>query len=42
MKVVLLQSINTNEEAIELIVNSIEKSNLKPGKDVVNLLRCCC
>jgi len=28
-------SINTNEEALELIVNSIEKSNLKPGKDVV-------
>jgi len=28
-------SINTNEEALELIVNAIEKSNLKPGKDVV-------
>ena len=28
-------SINTNEEALELIVNSIEKSNLKPGKDIV-------
>jgi len=28
-------SINTNEEALELIVNSIEKSNLTPGKDVV-------
>ena len=27
--------INTNEEALELIVNAIEKSNLKPGKDVV-------
>ena len=28
-------SINTNEEALELIVQAIEKSNLKPGKDVV-------
>jgi enolase len=28
-------SINTNEEALELIVDSIEKSNLKPGKDIV-------
>ena len=28
-------SINTNEEALELIVNSIEKSKLKPGTDVV-------
>ena len=28
-------SINTNEEALELIVNSIEKSKLKPGKDIV-------
>ncbi len=28
-------SINSNEEALELIVNAIEKSNLKPGKDVV-------
>ncbi len=28
-------SINTNEQALELIVNAIEKSNLKPGKDVV-------
>ena len=28
-------AINTNEEALELIVNSIEKSNLTPGKDVV-------
>ena len=28
-------SINTNEQALELIVNSIEKSNLKPGKDIV-------
>ncbi len=27
-------SINTNEEALELIVNAIEKSKLKPGKDV--------
>ncbi len=27
-------SINTNEEALELIVNSIEKSNLIPGKDI--------
>ena len=28
-------SINTNEEALELIVKAIEKSNLKPGKDIV-------
>jgi enolase len=28
-------SINNNEEALELIVQSIEKSNLKPGKDIV-------
>ncbi len=28
-------SINTNEEALELIVQAIEKSNLIPGKDVV-------
>ena len=28
-------SINTNEEALELIVNAIEKSSLKPGKDIV-------
>ncbi|MDC0619240.1 phosphopyruvate hydratase [Pelagibacteraceae bacterium] len=28
-------SINSNEEALELIVQSIEKSNLKPGSDVV-------
>ena len=28
-------SINTNEEALELIVNAIEKSNLKPGNDIV-------
>ena len=28
-------SINTNEEALELIVNAIEKSNLMPGKDIV-------
>jgi enolase len=27
-------SIGTNEEALELIVNAIEKSNLKPGKDI--------
>ena len=27
-------SINSNEEALELIVDSIEKSNLRPGKDV--------
>ena len=27
-------SINTNEEALELIVMAIEKSNLKPGNDV--------
>ncbi len=27
-------SINTNEEALELIVNAIEKSKLKPGKDI--------
>ena len=28
-------SINTNEEALELIINAIEKSRLKPGKDIV-------
>ena len=28
-------SINTNEEALELIVNAIEKSKLIPGRDVV-------
>ena len=28
-------SINSNEQALELIVNAIEKSNLKPGKDIV-------
>ena len=28
-------SINTNEEALELIVNAIEKSKLMPGKDIV-------
>ncbi len=28
-------SISTNEEALELIVDAIEKSNLKPGKDIV-------
>ena len=28
-------SINTNEEALELIVKAIEKSKLIPGKDVV-------
>ena len=28
-------SINSNEEALELIVNAIEKSKLKPGKDIV-------
>ena len=28
-------SINTNEEALELIVSAIEKSNLIPGKDIV-------
>ncbi len=28
-------SINTNEQALDLIVNAIEKSNLKPGKDIV-------
>ena len=27
-------SINTNEEALELIVQAIEKSNLNPGKDI--------
>ena len=27
-------SINTNEQALELIVTSIEKSNLQPGKDI--------
>ena len=28
-------SINTNEQALELIVDAIEKSNFKPGKDIV-------
>tara|TARA_Y100000996_G_scaffold410677_1_gene393487 strand:- start:560 stop:1816 length:1257 start_codon:yes stop_codon:yes gene_type:complete len=28
-------SINTNEEALDLIVNAIEKSNFKPGQDIV-------
>ena len=28
-------SINTNEEALELIIQAIEKSKLKPGSDVV-------
>ena len=28
-------SIDTNEEALELIVNAIEKSKLIPGKDIV-------
>ena len=28
-------SINTNEEALELIVQAIEKSDLKPGSDIV-------
>ena len=28
-------SINSNEEALELIVDAVEKSNLKPGKDIV-------
>ena len=28
-------SINTNEQALELIVSSIEKSNLEPGEDIV-------
>ena len=28
-------SINTNEQALELIVNAIEESKLKPGKDIV-------
>ena len=28
-------SINSNEEALELIVKAIEKSNYKPGKDLV-------
>ena len=28
-------SINTNEQALELIVNAIDKSNLLPGKDIV-------
>tara|TARA_B100000780_G_scaffold109404_1_gene76477 strand:+ start:194 stop:1450 length:1257 start_codon:yes stop_codon:yes gene_type:complete len=27
-------SINSNEEALEMIVNAIEKSKLKPGKDI--------
>ena len=28
-------SINTNEQALDLIVSAIEKSNLSPGKDIV-------
>ena len=28
-------AINTNEEALKFIVNAIEKSNLKPGEDIV-------
>jgi enolase len=28
-------SINTNEEALELIVQAIEKSKLKPGNDML-------
>ena len=28
-------SINTNEQALNFIVDAIEKSNLKPGKDIV-------
>ena len=28
-------SINTNEEALELIVDAIEKSKFVPGKDLV-------
>ena len=28
-------SINTNEEALDLIVKAIEKTNLQPGKDIV-------
>ena len=28
-------SINSNEEALEFIVDAVEKSNLKPGKDIV-------
>ena len=28
-------SINTNEQALDFIVDAIEKSNLKPGKDIV-------
>ena len=28
-------SINTNEQAMELIVDAIEKSKLKPGKDII-------
>ena len=28
-------SIDTNEQALDLIVNAIEKSNLEPGKDIV-------
>ena len=31
-------SINTNEEALDVIVSAIEKSNLKPGKDILFVL----
>ena len=31
---VVLLAINTNEEALDLIVQAIEKSKLKPGNDV--------
>ena len=31
-------SINTNEEALELIVQAIEKSNLKPGMILLYVL----
>ena len=34
-------SINTNEEALEFIVQAIEKSKLKPGM-MLYLFRCCC
>ena len=34
MKVVSHPSIDTNEQALDFIVNAIDKSNLKPGVDV--------
>ena len=35
-------SINSNEEALSLIVDAIENAKLKPGKDHFYMFRCCC